>query len=61
MDLLGFPELSTFLALGDRTALLLDLKKRSIVVMTGGRAVAFDAGFTCGRILQIRAGVNVGF
>jgi hypothetical protein len=42
-------ELTTVLALGDGTALLLYLEKRAICVFAGGRAMAFDTCFAVGK------------
>jgi len=49
VDLLCLSELTTVLALGYRTALLLDLKKRAICMFAGRGTMALDTGFTIGR------------
>lgn len=59
VDLLCLSEFTTVLALGDRTALLLDLKKRTICVFAGRGTMTFNAGFTIGR-LGMRKGENTG-
>lgn len=45
VDLLGFAQLATVLALSDRPALLLDFEEGAVKVFAGGRPVALDAGF----------------
>jgi len=46
VHLLCLSELTTVLALSDRTALLLDLKKRAICVFAGRGTMALNAGLT---------------
>jgi len=48
VDLLCLSEFTTVLALSDRTALLLDLKKRAICVFAGRGTMTLNAGFTIG-------------
>lgn len=45
VDLLGFAEFSTVLALSDRSTFLLYFEEWAIKVFAGGRPMAFDASF----------------
>jgi hypothetical protein len=45
MDLLELTKLSAVVALGYGPSLLLDLEERPVVVLTGRRAMTFDARF----------------
>jgi len=45
MELLGFAQVATIIALGDRAPFPFNFEKCTIGVLTGGRSVAFDARF----------------
>ena len=55
VDLLGFAQLATVLALGDGAAFLLYFEKGTVKVFARGRAVALYAGFTGNEHMSSRA------
>lgn len=61
VDLLCFPQLATVLALGDRTAFLLDLVQRSVGMLAVGRPVPLNTGFAEAKKDPIRLEESVSF